>query len=117
MFSAFVAEQERVGKHSAELALCGRHDRHSWSEFILSADELANCRPQFQGEIGAIKREGDIGAQKAEFRSAIVGLTVEAHAVKGLGRGKLDHTVRDLDFVARALLEAFEDVEDFRLQD
>src|SRR5579871_2495082 len=68
-------------------------------------------------EVGAIEAECDIGGEEAEFRAAIVGDAVEANAVERLLGAQSDHAVGQLDFAPSPLLAAFEDREDFRLQD
>ncbi len=68
-------------------------------------------------DVVPVEGEGEIGGEEAEPRAAVVGPSVESHAVEGLGAGELDHAVGQLDLAARALLDQFENLEDFRLQD
>src|SRR5271169_4150224 len=82
----------------------------------LSNLEFADFGAQRGSEIGTVQREGDVGDEEAELRAAIVGTSVETRAVKGLRSREVYHAVGELDLAARALLDMFENTEDFRLQ-
>src|SRR6187431_295821 len=78
---------------------------------------LLHLRPQAVAQIGAGHAVGDVGAQEARLRAAIMPLALELHAVEALRPGEGLHRVGELDLVARATLLGFQDLEDFRLQD
>src|SRR5581483_2788120 len=59
---------------------------------------------------------GDVGAQEARLRAAIVALAGEFNAVELLRRAEADHGVGELDLAAGAARLGGEDVEDLGLQ-
>src|SRR5579871_4196940 len=61
--------------------------------------------------------EGDVGAQEAGLRSAIMALAAELKAVEFLGFGKPDHRIGKLDLAAGATLLGLQDLEYLRLED
>src|SRR5271156_721100 len=77
------------------------------AEFLLEA----------RSKVAPIEREGEVGGEESEPGAAIIGSSVEADAVKGLGAGKLDHAVGQLNLAPRALLDQLQDLEDLRLED
>src|SRR5271157_5586300 len=79
--------------------------------------ELAQFLPQARREVAPAEGDSEVGREKAQARAAVVGAPVEAHAVELLRAGELDHAVGQLNLAARPLLDQFEDLEDFRLQD
>src|SRR6266404_5256604 len=76
-----------------------------------------HLRAQAVAQVGARHAEGDVGAQEARLRAAIVPLAFEFDAVKTLRFGKADHRVGELDLAAGAALLGLENLEDLRLQD
>src|SRR5579863_7958841 len=72
---------------------------------------------QPRSDVLAVEGEGEIGAEEPESGAAIISAPVEAHAVKGLGAGELDHAVGELDFAARSLFHQLEDLKDLGLKD
>src|ERR1044071_4859922 len=78
---------------------------------------LLHLCAQAVAQIVARHAIGDVGAQEAGFRTAIVPLALELHAVEALRFGEGLHRIGELDLVARAALLGFQDLEDFRLQD
>src|SRR3954449_9988716 len=78
---------------------------------------LLHLRTQAVAKVVARHAVGDVGAQEAGFRTAIVPLALELHAVEALRFGEGLHRIGELDLVARAALLGLQDLEDFRLQD
>ena len=78
---------------------------------------LLHLRAQAVAQIGARHAVGDIGAQEAGLRAAIVPLAFELDAVEFLRLRQPDHGVGELDLAAGAALLGLENLEDFRLQD
>src|SRR5260221_5854739 len=71
---------------------------------------------QTVAQIGACHAVGDVGAQEARLRTAIVPLALELHAIEALRPGEDAHRVGELDLVARAALLRLENLEDLPLQ-
>src|SRR3954452_687033 len=78
---------------------------------------LLHLGAQAVAKFGARHAVGDVGAQEARLRAAIVPLALELHAVEFLRLGKADHRVGELDLAAGAALLGFENLENLRLQD
>src|SRR5437868_15392907 len=78
---------------------------------------LLHLRAQAVAQIGARHAEGDVGAQEAGFRAAVMPLAFEFHAVELLRFGETDHGIGELDFAAGAALLRLQYLEDLRLED
>src|SRR6266702_8701285 len=78
---------------------------------------LLHLLAQAVAQVGAGHAEGDVGAQEARLRAAIVPLALELDAVELLRFGELDHAIGELDLAAGAALLRLQDLEDLRLQD
>src|SRR5262245_31414576 len=72
---------------------------------------LLHLPAQAVAQVVARHAIGDVGAQEARLRAAIVPLAFEFHAVKALRPGKRLHRIGELDLVARAALLRLEDLE------
>src|ERR1700751_3141044 len=102
----------------AAIAACSPGDRacRSWPDASL-LDVPLHIRAQTVAQIRTRHAVGDVGAQEAGFRAAIVALAQELNAKEFLLPGKPDHRVRKLDLAAGAVLVLFEDRKDLGLQD
>src|SRR5262249_13455062 len=78
---------------------------------------LLHLRAQVLAQLGAGHAEGDVGAQEAGLRAAVVALAFELHAIEFLFLRKTNHRVGELYLAAGAALLGFQYLEDFRLQD
>src|SRR5262245_60477917 len=78
---------------------------------------LLHLCAQAVAQIGAGHAEGDVGAEEAGLRAAVVALAFELDAVEFLRLRKPDHGVGELDLAAGAALLCLQDLEDLRLQD
>src|ERR1700733_14956647 len=66
--------------------------------------------------VAAVEREGEVGAEKSKLGAAIVGPPVQTRAVERLRAGEFDHAVGQLNFPARALFDALQDLKNPRLK-
>src|SRR5215468_9253679 len=78
---------------------------------------LLHLRAQVLAQLGAGHAEGDVGAQEAGLRAAVVALAFELHAVEFLLLCEPDHRVGELDLAAGAALLGLQYLEYLRLQD
>src|SRR3984957_18205633 len=76
--------------------------------------------PQFllepRRQVATVERESEVGAEKSQFRAAIVGSSVEPRAMERLRASEVYHGVGQLDFPARALFHPLENLENLRLK-
>src|SRR5579863_2917385 len=106
-----------VGKPPVNKAALGLAADLSASDRSAGKAHLAQFLFEAWRNVGAVKREGEVGGEEPQPRAAIVGSPVEPHPVKGLRAGELDHTVGELDFAPGALLDQLQDLEDLWLED
>src|SRR5271165_1032980 len=95
----------------------GARGRRSASGALGDEAELAQFVPDAGAKVVPAEGEGDVGGEEPELRAAVVGVAVKLHAMELLLAGELNHSIGQLDFAAGALVDQFQDLEDFRLQD
>src|ERR1700733_9477083 len=95
-------------------ALTGGNEK---SNVFAGKSQPAQFLLEARSKVAPIERESKVGGEESEPGAAIVSSPVEAHPVKGLRAGKLDHAVGQLNLAPRALLDQFQDLEDLRLKD
>src|SRR5690349_24417034 len=76
-----------------------------------------HLRAEAVAQFGTRQAKGDVGAQEARLRAAIMALALEFDAVEFLRLRQTDHGVGELDLTAGSTLLRLQDLEDFRLQD